>query len=514
MKGVKTIDFEIPDEALDPLLETLKASGNWVMQNRANVERVYYDTFDWRVFHGGWILYREGSTLVGRPIGKPDRYQTCPARRPPVWPNEIKDGILKTEIGKVCKQRRLFAKLTCDLETAHYHLCDALDKTRLRLQVDRFVHGDDLPPLVRMRFIPLLGYENALQSSLEHLGQAGYHPADCDLGSNLFEKHQFDLRSTKQRLYQTIQAGQSLQRVISKQLLLLHREIIRQVPGIEADWDVEFVHQFRVAIRWSRALLSIFKKSLPEREAESAADILRDWGKRSNALRDLDVLLLDRKRYSTLLPQSMSGDLDLFFDSVTRRRKKVLRQFVQDLQSHDFHEDMRKLQTYYRYIGLDYPSHAANRAELLEQVQALLEKRYRKMTKLLKTCLDGAHESQLHRLRIQVKKLRYALTTFQSLFKPKPFRKGMRLLKKVQTILGNRHDLEWQRKSMLHACEPSQGRGLSQSCLRAIAMLAGVIHAHHQQSWHSVEEVGVALKHERLRALLHRPKLNLAEESA
>ena len=514
MNCAKYQDFEIPDSKLATALDVLGESGNWVVQNAEEVERTYFDTFDWRIYHHGWILYRESSSLAGRPIGEFDRYETIPVRNDPIWPADLKDGDLKKELLGVCKERRLFPKLTCHLETKLYHLCDALDKTRLRLQVDRFRHDEEDEAWVRLRFKPLLGYEKSLKSSLATLKKAGFKPTHSDLAGNLFKYCKRDLRPSKERLRLSIPEGQSLQWAIAKQLRRLKDEFMRQVPGIEADWDVEFLHQFRVAIRWSRALLSTFKKHLPEVELETSSTILRHWGKRTNALRDLDVLLLDRAHYTSLLPEAIGPALKPFFDGLTQRRKDVHRALVQDLQSPGFESDMHNLSGQYRRMGQHFTAGFDSHSELLDQVQARLTNRYRKMMKLLKTCLDGAHESQLHRLRIQAKKLRYVLATFQTLFDEKPFRKGIRALKKVQKILGNRHDLEWQRGTMLNASTPSQNPDLTMDSRLAIAMLAGVIHANHRQSWASVEQVGVVLKHQRLRALLRHPDLHFTEDHA
>ena len=51
--------------------------------------------------------------------------------------------------------------------------------------------------------------------------------------------------------------------------------INRNIPGVLADWDTEFLHDLRVAVRRTRSGLSLVKKVLP---GEIVARFKRDFG--------------------------------------------------------------------------------------------------------------------------------------------------------------------------------------------------------------------------------------------
>ncbi len=72
--------------------------------------------------------------------------------------------------------------------------------------------------------------------------------------------------------------------------------INRNIPGVLADWDTEFLHDLRVAIRRTRSGLSLVKKVLPD---AVVARFKRDFGllgSLTGPTRDLDVYLLNRGR--------------------------------------------------------------------------------------------------------------------------------------------------------------------------------------------------------------------------
>jgi len=60
--------------------------------------------------------------------------------------------------------------------------------------------------------------------------------------------------------------------------------------GIKADYDTEFLHDYRVSLRKVRSVLSLFKgENIALKQAFS--DIMKG----TNQLRDLDVYLLDKQ---------------------------------------------------------------------------------------------------------------------------------------------------------------------------------------------------------------------------
>jgi len=74
------------------------------------------------------------------------------------------------------------------------------------------------------------------------------------------------------------------------------------LPGIKADVDSEFLHDFRVSVRRARSLLGQLRGFL---DAETAAHLqrkLRVMGASTGDVRDLDVYLLKKRPTAKWFP--------------------------------------------------------------------------------------------------------------------------------------------------------------------------------------------------------------------
>jgi len=91
----------------------------------------------------------------------------------------------------------------------------------------------------------------------------------------------------------------------------------RLAVAIDANWDgtvartdPEFLHDFRVAIRRTRTLLSAGRQVLPDVEADQARVRLGWLATQTSLTRDLDVYVLEWGRYTAGLDASVVADLD------------------------------------------------------------------------------------------------------------------------------------------------------------------------------------------------------------
>ncbi|MCB0297264.1 MAG: CHAD domain-containing protein, partial [Calditrichaeota bacterium] len=111
-------------------------------------------------------------------------------------------------------------------------------------------------------------------------------------------------------------AAAALQRILREL-----REVMQQnEPGVIADIDSEFLHDFRVAVRRTRSALGQLKGVFAaERLAQFRSDFA-EIGKATNLLRDLDVYLLDRRHYEAMLPETLQGALAPLFTHLEAER--------------------------------------------------------------------------------------------------------------------------------------------------------------------------------------------------
>ena len=92
--------------------------------------------------------------------------------------------------------------------------------------------------------------------------------------------------------------------------------------GIVNDIDTEFLHDYRIALRKIRSVLSLFKGVYSD---EQTADLKARFAAlmaKTGTLRDLDVYLLEKKKFYDLVPRALHGGLKELFVMFRRDRKK------------------------------------------------------------------------------------------------------------------------------------------------------------------------------------------------
>ncbi len=200
--------------------------------------------------------------------------------------------------------------------------------------------------------------------------------------------------------------------------------------------DPEGVHQMRVAIRRLRALVAAFRDHLHPDFRKLAADELKWMQQELGPARDWDVFIAE-----TLDPliNRLPGDEGL---PALREEARALRDGAYQKAAAAVGDK--------RYTGLllrmelwldagDYLPGKNHDGAVKDFAVAILEKRHKKVRKWGRDH-DKLTEAQYHKLRIQVKKLRYAADFFGSLFPEKRLRPYLKRLSAMQDRLGSLND--------------------------------------------------------------------------
>ena len=208
--------------------------------------------------------------------------------------------------------------------------------------------------------------------------------------------------------------------------------------------DTEGVHQMRVGLRRLRAALSLFKPVIDGPEAEAIKTELKWLTEQLGPARDFDVLVAEGIRplcdtapaaETRLLSRDLGGKRDKGFDQAKaavesdRCRSLGLRTALWIING-DWLRRRDEMATALR----DRPA-AEFAAEILGQ---RLKKILKKAARI--ECLEPHRR---HKLRIAVKKLRYATEFFSSLFGGDKYGKSFtKRLKALQDALGRLNDIE------------------------------------------------------------------------
>src|SRR5665811_1424892 len=114
------------------------------------------------------------------------------------------------------------------------------------------------------------------------------------------------------------------------------------LPGLLDDVDTEFLHDFRVAVRRTRATLKLGRPSLPEVMRSRWEPAFKSLGDLTTPVRDLDVYLLDLPTMSHWLVTAGPKDLDPLATHLRSRRTVARRPLVASLRSARFRRLVRE----------------------------------------------------------------------------------------------------------------------------------------------------------------------------
>ena len=212
--------------------------------------------------------------------------------------------------------------------------------------------------------------------------------------------------------------------------------------GAIAGADIEYLHQARVALRRLRSAFSVFNRAFPRAAVQDPLVELRWLGGCLGPARDWDVFAC------TTLPRIAGAFADdaalhALAERAAALRADANRQAAQALAARRYTALLLRLNGMFLsapWAALADEAAAALRAEPLAQFAAeVLTRRHRKVVK------RGRKHARLdppglHRLRIEIKKLRYAAEFFSSLYERKAVRSYTGALAALQELLGTLND--------------------------------------------------------------------------
>lgn len=411
--------------------------------------REYFDSFDWRLHRHGLTLARSGRVLCLRRVVDDEAVGRVHTRRRLEglhwW--DLPDGPLRDALRKPLAMRALLGRGRVRQRVRWFAVLNADDKTVVRVaSVDM---GGGPRELVRL-LVPVLlrGYDEdyaAFKQRLLDGGQATPGTSPFETAMGLAGQTPGDYSPKVVPRLDPGATGSEAARAILRDLFWVMQ---RNEAGMRGDLDTEFLHDFRVAIRRTRSALTQIKGVFPPARVARFGASFRDLGRRTGSLRDLDVYLLARDSYRALLPDALQPGLAAVFDHLQVRRADAFRAMIQALDAPDYGALKRD---WAAFLEGDGGIGAAPNAGVpaRELSRACIYRRYRRLIKRGRAIGEGSPDAELHRLRVDCKKLRYLLEFFGSLFPPDAVAPLVGQLKGLQDNLGAVNDLAVQEAQLL-----------------------------------------------------------------
>lgn len=492
-------EFKKPDKIekeLDKLVEAFQLQLH--SDHRQKVQ--WLDTFDWRLFQQDQCLCfmdnGQQSWLQLQSLHNGDILARLPMDTPPAFAETLPPSRMSDHLIPEFPPRAWLtqAKQVENIEV--WALEDEEKKTLARLenQVVKFIpmNPDITPepmPLLVLR--SLRGYEDESariyewlrsRKSLAELSfEDVYQRAMAGAG------HVPGGYSSKFSL--KLEASQTTDSAVREILKTLLVNIEENIDGTIHDRDSEFLHDLRVAVRRSRSALTRIKDVFPQDTVMHFKEELRWIGSFTGACRDLDVYLLALPEFQQHLPEGLRSQLTTFENYLRERKIEEHGHLVSHLQSPRF---LTFLSNWKDFLNASPDNEAltdTGATAVMHTAGKATWKMYRRVIEDGSRLTPDSPAERFHELRKDMKKLRYLMELFASLYPAKKWKTQLKLQKTLQNILGDFQDLEVQAEQMLDNGRALYGRNdCSAETLMALGILSEQLREQQQHALDHFEE--------------------------
>ncbi len=447
-------------------------------------KRVCLDTFDWRLHEGGARLTastREQETFLRLEVNG-GRIE-CPLHGPalPAFAWDLPAGRLHDLITPLIDVRCLLQLAHLEVREQALRILNSDQKTVVRLTVERtsvtMPEEEDRPlksvhPMLRLS--PVTGYKRATRAVMDFLESelklVRTRPDPMVRALAAIGRSPGDRRARF-----TFELDPAMR--CDAALRTIHRTLLDTMrlneDGVRQNLDSEFLHEFRVAVRRTRAALAQVRGVYP-RDVVAHFKVEFKWlGSVTGPVRDLDVYLFMMDDYRAELPEALGNELTPLHKHLRRHHRSEHLQLARALESERYQALLRDWQQFLDKADECDPECCPNAARPLAEVASKrIWRTFRGVINQGRAITAETPAEALHRLRIECKKLRYLMEFFRSIHDPKQIGRLIRVLKGLQVNLGDFNDLEVQQGSLERfAIEMSEEGEAPVRCLMAMGRL-------------------------------------------
>jgi CHAD domain-containing protein len=433
--------------------------------------RTYYDSFDWRLWANGMLCEfdrsKTSSVLTLRTYANGRIIADSEMAEIPAFPKQFLPGKIRGALQSVLEMRALLAVCTIEYEAYHLNVMNKDKKTILRLIIEDYEICKS-----RLLLQTIKGYEQKTEGLIDLLID--------DLGLIATDKPvlltALQLQGRQPKDYSAklkFDFDPSLRAVMAVKIIYsrLLKTIKANEQGTLADTDSEFLHDYRVAVRRTRAGLNRLKGVLPDDIAAYYADFFSWLGQVTGPTRDLDVYLSGFERYKECLPPAIRDDLNPFFDFLLEAKYKARQNLAHQLKSPRY---IKTLLDWEQYLKQHPPLNAAEpnaNLTIKEFADSRIWKVYNRVLQEGKALTPDSPAESLHSLRKTCKKLRYLMEFFQHLYPAHKIKRLLKDLKALQDVLGDFQDFDVQERRIKGFSEEMMQNNIPAKTLLAMGVL-------------------------------------------
>ncbi len=192
-------------------------------------------------------------------------------------------------------------------------------------------------------------------------------------------------------------------------------QMLKKEEGARLGEDPEYVHDMRVATRRMRSafrLVGDYYRTKPTRPFQQQLKALAHG---LGDVRDLDVMTADLRLVMESLDETAREDMEKTLDRLEKRLRRARRKLVDYLDSGDY---QMFVSTYADFLtspgksAVSYEDHEVVPHQVRHVLPQILHERLAAV-RAYETVIESADDATMHALRIEFKRLRYAVAYFK-----------------------------------------------------------------------------------------------------
>ncbi len=415
--------------------------------------RRYYDSFDWRMYAADTLFfaetYPEAYTLYWADLNDGALLYTAQTDHPPRFAQDLPPSPLQKKLAGHLEPRALLPLIEVQRQVHVFRVCNKDKKTLARIILAEpgtardLASGAEKPTDGYLQVVSVKGYEKPSRKLIKALKRdLNLHPAKPELLPHLAAfGHTPGSYEAKTRL--TLDPNERADVAIYQILLTLLRTMQKNEPGMRADLDSEFVHDFRVAVRRTRSILGRLKRVFPPNVLAHFRVEFKWLGAITGPTRDMDVYLLRMPDYQSHLPARIRDDLAPLGRYLEVHQRDAHEEMIAHLDTDRYKALQRDWENF-----LTGPLPKKPMPDAVRPILAVVKERtwrlYQRVRKDGLAIGPNTPAEAYHTLRIDCKKLRYMMDLFRSLYPKQEIKKCIVALKDLQEVLGDFQDFEVQ----------------------------------------------------------------------
>ena len=473
------LQFEFPVSlSVENFIYTLSHEVDTQLASRQFLTKTYYDSFDWRLYSNDitceFTTTKNTSSLSLRSVKTGLAIADTGIKKIPNLSKEFESGLIRDTLEPLLEMRALLPICKLDYEAHQLNIINKDQKTILRLTIEAYAHCNR-----RVLLLPVKGYDKAAEQMTALLGTTlGLAVADKPvlLAALKFEDKKPKAYSSKL----TINLDPCMRADIAGKYIYSHllKAIKVNEKGTIDDIDSEFLHDYRVAIRRTRAGLSQIKGILPVNINAYYADFFSWLGQVTGPTRDLDVYLLSFDKYKNCLPASIREDLNALYDFLVIKQQKAQKELAKKLQSPRYLSTLAEWEQYLKEPSCKIPLEQNAKLTIKELADQRIWKIFNRVLQEGSVISPLSHAEALHDLRKSCKKLRYLMEFFQSLYAEEQIKQLIKNLKGLQEVLGDFQDYAVQEENLKLFSEEMMDLKIPANTFLAMGVLIQDLDAH------------------------------------